>query len=276
MSDDLQSTENVENIENVESVEASPAATNQWYSEEYADVIESKGFQSADDVLKSYKNLEQHQGNMFKQPDADAGQEAWDEFYSKLGRPADPGDYGLDEYITSKYEGIQIEAINDELTEFEQTAHSLGLTPAQTKGLTDMRLQAITEQNQVIQQSFEENQKAIQKMWGNEYENKLNNAKSAVAALRQQDEQSTNLLLQQSQDNPMLANILAQLGEAYKEGQVELGNSAPLSRDEAAQQIEELHKDKEFMRICADPMHPKHSEYNSRRERLYRVKHGGR
>ena len=53
-------------------------------------LVEAKQWKSADDAIKSYRELEAHASKALKVPGADATAEDWDAFYGKLGRPESP------------------------------------------------------------------------------------------------------------------------------------------------------------------------------------------
>ena len=74
-------------------VDNSPA---QWYGDESKTLVETKGWNSADEALKSYSELEKSMGGRVKVPGEDATPEDRKAFYSKLGCPDTIDGYELD------------------------------------------------------------------------------------------------------------------------------------------------------------------------------------
>lgn len=97
-----------------------------WYAgvqdEGLRGFAELKGWKEPGDALKSYKELETFVGapkeRLIKLP---SGNEAWDDVWAKLGRPAKAEDYGL------KIEGAE----EKDLSVMAQQMHKLGLSKAQ-------------------------------------------------------------------------------------------------------------------------------------------------
>ena len=85
-------------------------------------------------IAKSYVALEGKIGaDPLVMPEEGAPQDQWDTFYNKIGRPDAPTGYEL-----PLPEEIPPEAIDPAIeTSFRETAHTLGLTAAQAKGLND-------------------------------------------------------------------------------------------------------------------------------------------
>lgn len=81
-----------------------------WFSEENKELVESKGWKSGDDALKSYRELEKSFSGRVKIPGEDATPEEIAKFNEKLGVPKDVEGYELnvpEEVSAIRDEGIE-------------------------------------------------------------------------------------------------------------------------------------------------------------------------
>jgi hypothetical protein len=114
---------------------AQPDTGAQWHGADYAQIVTTKGWKSADDVLKSYGDLEKHVGapadRLIRIPDAAKIDDAFraDVFkrigYTPEGAPGKPEDYGLT--VPEGMDGEYAKAIAAE-------AHRLGIPVEHMKG----------------------------------------------------------------------------------------------------------------------------------------------
>ena len=97
-------------------------------------VAEAKGWDTADKVVESYRNLEAKIGDSLRPPADDAAPEDWQAFYARLGRPDDPSAYEF-----KMPAGLSENFPYDEgsVTAFAQWAHEAGLSGRQAQGLHD-------------------------------------------------------------------------------------------------------------------------------------------
>jgi len=159
-------------------------ATNQasWQEtlpEDIRGIVENKGWQSPEDAVQSYANLEKmlgadKAGRGLVMPKEDAGSEEWSEFYDRLGRPKSPDEY-------------QIPVPENETGEFASVAkqkfHELGLTTKQAEGLaewwnnqsTEMQQQQMAKMEQNTDQQLEE----LKSEWGQKYDENIEAARRA-------------------------------------------------------------------------------------------------
>jgi soluble lytic murein transglycosylase-like protein len=92
--------------------------------------LTKKGWKTPDDVLKSYRHLEEllgadKAGRGFLLPKDEKDQKAYEKIYAALGRPEKPEDYGLKELLAG-------DAIDDDFTSQAAAAmHKAGLSKAQ-------------------------------------------------------------------------------------------------------------------------------------------------
>ena len=105
-----------------EQKEAEPKVVNfkELIPEKYKEEKALQNFTSIDDFVKSYLSAQRLVGaNKVAIPNKMATDEDWEEVYSKLGRPAKPEDY--------KYSFSEEEINQDQLKNFNETAHRIGL-----------------------------------------------------------------------------------------------------------------------------------------------------
>lgn len=290
----VESTEAVESVEQTAPVEVSAAATNEWYSEDYADLIESKGFKTADDVLKSYKNLEAMTGNSVRIPSEDASPEAKadfyekikdldgvlikdsDDFYNKLGRPEDATGYDFGEVIDGEMYG-SVPNLDAELTDFQHIAHEAGLTNEQAAKLVEMRMSTIEAQQEALEAQKAASEQSLKKHWGADYDNRLASARQVVKIYGEKYGDTINQLVNSAAgNNPALLDMLSELGSMYKEKNHEgmQSNQFGMTPEMAQAKIAEMRADRGFLAAYQDDMHPGHREAVSKLQKLYQLANG--
>lgn len=131
-------------------------------------LVEAKQWKSADDAIKSYRDLEAHAGKAVTVPGADATAEDWNAFYGKLGRPESPDKYELKlntEAVPQDFPYDEKSAI-----EFRTWPHEAGLSPQQAQSLHD---KFVGQQAGVFTSTLEQRAKAegdahraITSQWG--------------------------------------------------------------------------------------------------------------
>ena len=162
-------------------------ATN-WYdslnlSDEYKGLIQTKHFNDANELVKSYQNIEKLMGvdknEIIRVPRAKEGEEPdLSEVWKALGRPDKAEDYGLPD--------------NDFAKAASEEMHKLGLSVKQAKALSDF-VDSYTESHKQQTQSANEEElerkaakdrEALKKEWGAEFDLNLEVARQAVADLK--------------------------------------------------------------------------------------------
>lgn len=120
-----------------------PAALFEGLSDDNRRTAEAKGWDSADKIISSYRNLEAKIGDSLRPPDEGASDEDWQAFYGRLGRPEAP-----DGYEFSMPEGLAEDFPYDAESagRFAEWAHEAGLTPRQAQSLHDRFVQDLNGQ----------------------------------------------------------------------------------------------------------------------------------
>lgn len=138
------------------------ASTDVWsglQSEDNRKTVAAKSWQSPEDAITSYRELEKHLGETkaksLIRPGDDAKPEDWDAFYDKAGRPKAPGDYSfkLPEGLPENFPYDQTSA-----DKFKNWAHSAGLPPREAQRIHDEFVKDTAAQ---LQSHAEQSAKAV-------------------------------------------------------------------------------------------------------------------
>ena len=159
-----------------EQKEAEPKVINfkEIIPEKYKDEKALANFTSMDDFVKSYLSAQRLVGaNKVAIPNKMATDEDWEEVYSKLGRPAKPEDY--------KYSFSEEEINQDQLKNFNETAHRIGLLPKQAERIikfyNEMNTQAEVDNQKMFEVKQTEAMADLKKEFGPTYTKRLDQAK---------------------------------------------------------------------------------------------------
>ena len=142
--------------------------------EKYKDEKSLQNFSTMDDFVKSYLSAQRLVGaNKVAIPNKMATDEDWEEVYSKLGRPAKPEDY--------KYSFSEEEINQDQLKNFNETAHRIGLLPKQAERIikfyNEMNTQAEVDNQKAFEAKQAEAMTDLKKEFGPTYTKRLDQAK---------------------------------------------------------------------------------------------------
>jgi hypothetical protein len=212
-------------------------------------------------------------------PGKDAGEAEWGAVHDALGRPKTADDY----QIAAPKDLPPGFAIDDGLAKgFRETAHKLGLLPAQVQGLfgwfVGENAKAFAGQADAGAAQLAETNAALRKEWGFAYDRKLAVALKAVTAFGGAD--LVGLLNQTGLGNhPVIIKMMAKVGEKIGEDPILAGTPAagegaqtPLA---AQEKILELQGDKEFRAAYTAKEHPGHAAALLRMQRLHEQAYPG-
>ena len=228
---------------------AQPSANSVWtaaFDEDTNAYVSNKGWKEPQDLLMSYRNLEKFAGgakNLLELPPENATPEQLDAFYSKLGRPADPNEYGLK--APDGGDPAMVEW-------FKGTAHKLGLSAKQAQSLfTEFNGMSGSMQEKLQSQMAQESEKAIgtlKQEWGQAYDQMIGAGRRAATALGYdagrlsaiEDKLGTAEMLR------LFATLGSKMGEDSFAGERSEGGFG-VTPASAKQQIADLKLDKGFM-----------------------------
>lgn len=257
-------------LEQVNTAEAPSEAPSFSYSDEYANLVTTKGFNSADDVLKSYANLESTLGERVKIPGEDASPEERDAFLTKLGRPEAADKYDLGDAL----QNVEPEVVS----QFNEIAYKLGLSNEQAKALVEFEASLMPSQ-EVLQAELEEYNKSaeseLKEIWGKDYDENIKATRKVLADYESRlNNDSMKELLEVAGNNPALRVMLADIADSYKEKPTIDGSASVRTPEQAKAEIASLRGDSEFMAAYQQNFHPGHKEAVAKLTKLYKEVHG--
>ena len=135
--------------------------TTQWYSDEYGDVVQKKGWSNPNDALKSYVNLEKDYGGRVKIPTQESTADEVRAFYSKIGVPDNEAGYE----ITDVPENVPRDAAMEDM--MKKVAHTSGIPKAAFETMVKRYYEAIGQQ---ITQAEEAGDRELKEKWGGDYD----------------------------------------------------------------------------------------------------------
>jgi hypothetical protein len=226
---------------------APPPDWTSGFAPEVTSYVLNKGWKAPADILNSYQQLEKHMGTpadkLLRLPDFNkADKTELDMFYSKIGRPKEPGEYELP---------VSDSSSKDMVDWAKPVFHEAGLNKAQAKVITEkwneyaatmVENQKTMAQNKAAQENAE-----LKKEWGQAYEQELGKAKNAAKALGIKPEQIDALEGSLGFANlmKMMSNIGSRIGEDKFVGG-DSSFSGPLTPSLAKTKIKQLQADKEW------------------------------
>lgn len=270
----------------------SPAALHEVISPELRETSSLTKFKTTDDLAKSYVELQRMVGNSVRIPAEDASPEAKKEFLekikgiegvlvkddpdfmTKLGRPETPDAY---EFVLPENVNEVDPTIDVELGEFRKVAHELGLTKEQAAKLVDYRLGVVDQFLQQQEQVRTTAEVELKKLWGSDFENRLQGAKQVLGIFKEKyGNQVLDLVNGPAGNNVAFLQMAAELASMYteKEHVGMQGRTFGTTPDQARDRIAEKRSDSGFMKAYLDPFHPEHKNAKAEMTRLYRVANG--
>ena len=159
--------------------------------EEYKEEKSLENINSMEDLLKGYVHAQKLVGtNKIPVPNKHSTDEDWNEVFKRLGAPDSPEGY--------KYNLKDVEMDQNQVSEFNKTAHQLGLLPKQAEGLIKFYNEmngniAATQEEQAAQAQLN-TETELKKEYGPQFAKRLDQAKKlAVSTLGQEFLENTYL-----------------------------------------------------------------------------------
>ena len=265
--------------------DSADAAVPEWargLTGEDAAYLRARGWQTPADLLRHHRGLEAMVGpDQVRIPDAEAGPEAKETFWSRLGRPSTPAGYELSPGETAT--GYDT-ALADW---FREAAHAVNLPADMAQALHDRFLEQRHAEGRAAWEAQEERRQAqvetLRRDWGRAYDANLAAARQAVGALGGQPLKDA---LEESGlgDHPVLVKAFAAAGHRLfgtiggpstaagaEATAVSPAAPAALTATDAQREIMRLRSDPRFMAAYGDRGHPGHAAAQARRDELYAV-----
>lgn len=207
-------------------------------AEENRALVEAKHWETPDDALKSYRELQTHASKGLQLPGENATADDWNAFYQKLGRPETADKYELKlntEAVPQDFPYDEKSAI-----EFRNWAHEAGLTPKQAQVLHDKfvgyQAGAFGEAQQAAAKREGDAHRAIVQEWGDPdtsgYKQNVELASRAISQLGLKDAlvESGALSADGAIRHPAIAKAMAKVGkELYAEDSMATNATGVLS-----------------------------------------------
>ena len=228
-----------------EQKEAEPKVVNfkELIPEKYKEEKALQNFTSIDDFVKSYLSAQRLVGaNKVAIPNKMATDEDWEEVYSKLGRPAKPEDY--------KYSFSEEEINQDQLKNFNETAHRIGLLPKQAERIikfyNEMNTQAEVDNQKAFEAKQTEAMTDLKKEFGPTYTKRLDQAKKLAVETLGNDMLNNTVLKDGSRlgDNVQVIKAFSMLADKLSEDEIIKGEGSNYqTASEIEKEIAELTED---------------------------------
>lgn len=234
-----------------------PAQDSSWYSgfdQETVGWLENRGLTKVEpnEALKNlttgFRNAEKYIGTpvdkLLRIPDFDKAERSeLDQFYSKIGRPTDPKEYGL----------AVPEGQPREFADWAQGVfHEAGLSKRQSAIVAEKwnayMAGAQEQDGQKYQQSIKDQEAGLRHEWGAAYDKNLGAAKNAAKSLGFDGQKVDALEKALGYDGlmKMMADIGGKIGESeYITG--DSGSSGPMTPSQAQAKLTQLRGDSEWV-----------------------------
>ena len=211
--------------------------------EEYKEEKALQNFSSMDDFVKSYLSAQKLVGaNKVAIPNKMATDEDWEQVYSKLGRPAKPEDY--------KYSFGEEEIDQEQLKNFNETAHRIGLLPKQAERIIKFYNEMNTEQEAAKSKLFDAKQAEamteLKKEFGPTYTKRLDQAKKLAVETLGSEMLNETIMKDGSRlgDNVSVIKAFSMLADKLSEDEIIKGEGTGyVTASEIEKEIAELTED---------------------------------
>tara|TARA_R110001583_G_scaffold37454_2_gene122005 strand:+ start:641 stop:1483 length:843 start_codon:yes stop_codon:yes gene_type:complete len=197
-------------------------------------------FNNMEDLLKSYKHAQSLVGaDKIPVPNKHATEEDWNEVFKRLGAPEKPEDY--------KYDFKDQEMDSQQVSEFNKTAHKLGLLPKQAEGLIKYynELNGNIAENQEDQAAKSQlaTETELKKEFGPQFSKRLDQAKKLAVNSLGSDFLENTYLKDGSRlgDNLNVIKAFSQLADKLSEDEIIKGDGSEyMTAKDLEKEINEL------------------------------------
>lgn len=235
--------------------------------------VKAKGYKNpAELALANYSLTKMQRGatDVVTIPPKDADANAWNEFYTKLGRPATKDDY--------KFEFGDVK-VDENLVGFgKELFHELGARPEQAQKAVEKWNAYVNEQNaktiEAQQKRNTEELAALEKAWGADLNENRAAGERVMKALGL--DQATMDRIEGAVGAASLVDLLARIGKKSGEGSLIGGNGggdpndpANMTKEQVSAKIQQLQGDAEFQKKYTDRKHPSHKEAVEQMQKLF-------
>lgn len=208
-------------------------------------------------------------------PGEGADQKTLDEFYERLGRPADPKSYSMPKLDDPKYANAGLDPAL--LEGIAAAAHKAGLPNAQFSAIVDayaeLRGAEYAKLADAARAELDAQSAKLKADWGQAHAINTQKAELALKALDQKgrvEGLSAWLEANGLKGDPTITRLLFQIGAGMTEEPLVAGTPAnmPLTPDHARAEIARLKGDPAFVNAWLDGSHPGHKDAIAKMARL--------
>ena len=208
--------------------------------EEFKEDKSLSNFNNMEDLLKSYKHAQSLVGaDKIPVPNKHATEEDWNEVFKRLGAPDKPEDY--------KYNIKDQELDSNQVSEFNKTAHQLGLLPKQAEGLikfyNEMNGNNAVSQEEAAAEAQLQTETELKAEFGPQFNKRLDQAKKlAVNSLGSEFLENTYLKDgSRLGDNIKVIKAFSELAEKLSEDEIIKGDGSEyMTAKDIEKEINEL------------------------------------
>jgi hypothetical protein len=225
-------------------------------------------FKDVESLAKTVVHQQKQMGNRIPIPKDEDG---FKELYGKLGRPDDPS-----AYETKVPEDLQSYFGENELSQFKQVAHDIGLNQKQVDALINYQAGAIQHnlENEpaVLATQKEETEDFLKKEWGVDYSKNIRAAQRALQVYG--DDEIMELMNTSAGNHPAVIKLFSKLGAEVTEDMTQntQNNTLAANRLDAQDEISSTFANANHPYFKAD--HPDHKSAVERMRQLMEKVHG--
>jgi hypothetical protein len=208
--------------------------------QEYREEKSLENINSMEDLLKGYVHAQKLVGtNKIPVPNKHSTDEDWNEVFKRLGAPDTPEGY--------KYNLKDVEMDQSQVSEFNKTAHQLGLLPKQAEGLIKFYNEmngniAATQEEQAAQAQLN-TETELKKEYGPQFAKRLDQAKKLAVSTLGQDFLEKTYLKDGSRlgDNLSVIKAFSSLADKLSEDEIIKGDGTGyMTAKEIEKEIDDL------------------------------------
>lgn len=225
--------------------------------ESYKEEKSLQNFNDMESFVKSYLHAQKLVGmDKIPVPNKYATDEDWQVIFKKLGAPDNPDQY--------KYSFKDEEVDPEQLKQFNQTAHKLGLLPKQAEGLVkffnELTNNSVEQQDAQAAVVRQEAELSLKKEFGPEFNKRLDQAKRLAHSTLGVDFLNNTILQDGSRlgDNVLLVKAFSQLADKLSEDEIIKGEGQGYqTASEIQNEIDNLMEENSPYWISGHPNHKK-------------------
>ena len=252
MSDTTTQNDNPVQESSVLGSQVSDNQSEDWRSSLSDEIKNDATLSNIKDVESAAKTLIHQQkmlGSRIPMPKSD---EERSELYSKLGRPNEASEYKVE--IPQSHQTYFAE---DQLNEFKNVAHNIGLNQDQVSALLNFQMKSIdndvSKEGSRIAVGKQDTENSLKQEWGYDYDKQVRNAKRALEVYG--DPELQQLMQGEAGNNPAVVKFFARIGKDITEDMAKNTQNNTLATSP-------LDAKAEIDGIYANTNHPYHKPYD--------------